>query len=192
MKRHLRAQSLRIEERLEKYAKTREQHRKARQRKELKTVGIVGYTNAGKSALMNVLTHKGVLSEDKLFATLGTSVGKMYFENPEGKGDEVLVNDTIGFIRDLPPELIRAFSSTLEDSIESDLLLHVIDASDPKINEKIQIVEDTLDRIGAIQQRLYVFNKIDAISEGRREELSREFLCLSPIFISAQKNTGII
>ncbi|MDD2917075.1 MAG: GTPase HflX, partial [Candidatus Gracilibacteria bacterium] len=210
MKRHLRDHELRIIEKLEKYAKTRSEHRKSRKRKDFQTVGIVGYTNAGKSTLMNTLTHKGVLAEDKLFATLGTSVGKMWLApsqphiNPlpegdeatpfiregtssllleqeashkspliEGKnpvntksggveagyqgyayGKEILINDTIGFIRDLPPELIRAFSSTLEDSIEADILLHVIDAHDPKVLEKIDIVETTLSSIGAKQQRI--------------------------------------
>ena len=135
-----------------------------------------------------------MLAEDKLFATLGTSVGKMWIaenvssENHEimGKnGTEILVNDTIGFIRDLPPELIAAFTSTLEDSIESDLLLHVLDAGDPWIEEKIQIVETTLDAIGAKQKRLYVFNKIDRISDEQKNALIERFPELSPIFVSA-------
>ena len=135
-----------------------------------------------------------MLAEDKLFATLGTSVGKMWIaenmsdENHEitGKnGTEILVNDTIGFIRDLPPELIAAFTSTLEDSIESDMLLHVLDAGDPWIEEKIQIVESTLDTIGAKQKRLYVFNKIDRISDVQKNALIERFRELSPIFVSA-------
>lgn len=135
-----------------------------------------------------------MLAEDKLFATLGTSVGKMWIaenvssENHEitGKnGTEILVNDTIGFIRDLPPELIAAFTSTLEDSIESDILLHVLDAGDPWIEEKIQIVESTLDTIGAKQKRLYVFNKIDRISDTQKNALIERFRELSPIFVSA-------
>jgi len=111
------------------------------------------------------------LAEDKLFATLGTSVGKMWIENKNTddtsytKGTEILLSDTIGFIRDLPPELIDAFASTLEDSIESDLLLHVIDASDPKVEEKIQVVEDILERIGATQEKIYIFNKVDRLNK---------------------------
>lgn len=135
-----------------------------------------------------------MLAEDKLFATLGTSVGKMWIaenmsdENHEitGKnGTEILVNDTIGFIRDLPPELIAAFTSTLEDSIESDMLLHVLDAGDSWIEEKIQIVETTLDAIGAKQKRLYVFNKSDRISDAQKNALIERFRELSPIFVSA-------
>jgi GTP-binding protein HflX len=212
MKRHLRDHELKIIEKLERYSKTRSEHRKARKRKDLKTVGIVGYTNAGKSTLMNTLTHKGVLAEDKLFATLGTSVGKMWLSPhpkqssphpnplPEGEGTEfsrytygkeILINDTIGFIRDLPPELIRAFSSTLEDSIEADILLHVIDASDPKILEKIDIVDTTLSNIGAEQPRIYVFNKIDNMSELAILMMKEQFAELNPIFISAVSKRGI-
>lgn len=175
MKRHLREKSELIHEKLKTYEKTRAEHRKRRKRVGFPTVGIVGYTNAGKSTLMNALTHKGVLAEDKLFATLGTSVGKMYVApaDPESceRGTEILVNDTIGFIRDLPPDLIAAFSSTLEDSIESDLLLHVVDAGDPKVYEKMAIVDETLEKIGAKQKRLFVFNKIDACPPERVMEL---------------------
>lgn len=150
MRRHLRDKQLAIKKKLEQYEHTRELHRKARTRQGLMTVGIVGYTNAGKSRLMHALTSKDILVENKLFATLGTAVGKMYIapsDEAQGKGTEVLINDTIGFIRDLPPDLIEAFSSTLEDSIHSDLLLHVIDSSDGYIEEKIQVVDEILEKI---------------------------------------------
>lgn len=138
----------------------------------MNTIWVVWYTNAGKSTLTNALTRKWVLAEDKLFATLWTSVGKMFIEadyNVE-TGEyipprEILINDTIGFIRELPPKLIDAFTSTLEDSIESDLLLHVIDASDEKFYLKIDVVEDILSTIWANQPQIYVFNKIDGISD---------------------------
>jgi GTP-binding protein HflX len=206
MKRHLREKAEDIKERLKTYEKVRAEHRKHRKRVGLPTVGIVGYTNAGKSTLMNALTHKGVLAEDKLFATLGTSVGKMYVppENPLSnggsdmdwtamRGTEILVNDTIGFIRDLPPDLIAAFSSTLEDSIESDLLLHVVDAGDSKAHEKIRIVTETLDAIGAKQKRLFVFNKIDSCSEERLMELKMSAAAegLEPEFVSAWSGAGL-
>lgn len=206
MKRHLREKAEDIKERLKTYEKVRAEHRKHRKRVGLPTVGIVGYTNAGKSTLMNALTHKGVLAEDKLFATLGTSVGKMYVppETPLSnggadmdwtamRGTEILVNDTIGFIRDLPPDLIAAFSSTLEDSIESDLLLHVVDAGDSKAHEKIRIVSETLDAIGAKQKRLFVFNKIDSCSEGRLMELKMSAAAegLDPEFVSAWSGAGL-
>lgn len=190
MKRHLREREFKLIEKLEKYEHTRAEHRKARKRRNLKTVWIVGYTNAGKSMLMNTFTHKGVLVENKLFATLGTSVGNLYLSD-ESWNREVLVNDTIWFIRDLPPELIKAFSSTLEDSIESDVLIHVIDSSDLRVWEKIQIVEETLDRIWTIQPRIYVFNKIDLITKKRITELKKEFKNLNPVFISAYKKVLI-
>ncbi len=226
MKRHLREKELFLQKKLETYQKTRALHRASRKRKWFPTVGIVGYTNAGKSTLMNVLTKKWVLAEDKLFVTLGTHVGKMWIEDSPWENDsiiwdvtkywssdvipqessktlytelkkqvaswkEVLINDTIGFIRDLPPDLIVAFRSTLEDSIESDLLLHVIDASDPRVDEKIHLVNSILDEIGATQYRQYVFNKIDQISSEACEELQERYMKYQPIFLSAWTIRGI-
>lgn len=203
MKRHLQRRELNIREELEHYAKVRAEHRKNRERKWLNTIWVVGYTNAWKSTLTNSLTKKWVLAEDKLFATLGTSVWKMWIEwNEENnfRGKEYLINDTIWFIRDLPPELIEAFTSTLEDSIEADLLLHTIDASDPKIKEKIKVVDDILEKIWATQKKIYVFNKIDFVKDkffeknlenGEIEKipyleyLKQEFSEYNPIFISA-------
>lgn len=226
MKRHLREKEFVLLEKLKTYERTRSLHRESRKRKWLITIGIVGYTNAGKSSLFNTLTKKWVLAEDKLFATLGTSVGKMYLWPslqrgvPEGRGDfvsetieknpqsspeissgsdssftkelhEVLLNDTIGFIRDLPPDLIAAFRSTLEDSIESDILLHVVDAGDSWIEEKISIVDETLKQIGANQKKIYVFNKIDLIDAERKISLEKQFWPLNPLYISTVNNVGI-
>ena len=213
MKRHLQKQIQHIKKELDHFSKVRAQHRQARSNKGLSTVWVVGYTNAGKSTLTNILTHKWVLAEDKLFATLGTSVGKMWLAYPapvpNDQGEElgtgtyknwkpwrdILINDTIGFIRELPPKLIEAFTSTLEDSIESELLLHVIDASDPKMAEKIQVVDDILESIGASQQKLYIFNKLDALPGGWNAaeiaQLSVAYEHLNPIFISAHANTWI-
>ncbi len=200
MKRHLRSMEDNIKKELEKYAHVREEHRKWRKKKWFFTVWIVGYTNAWKSSLLNTLTWKWVLSEDKLFATLGTSVGKMWIEanskevNQElqyTKWTEILLNDTIWFIRDLPPELIKAFASTLEDSIESDLLLHVVDASDKKIDEKIKVVDDILESIKAIQPRLYVFNKIDLLTKTELTALKKSFKSLKPIYVSSFEKLGL-
>lgn len=177
MKRHLRDKILKIETKLKEYERMRKLHRESRKRKWLPTVGIVWYTNAGKSSMLNALTNKWVLAENKLFATLGTNVGKIWImkDPTQWTGKEILLNDTIGFIRDLPPKLIKAFSSTLEDSIESDILLHVIDAGDPFIHEKIQVVNDVLDQIGAKQPRIMVFNKIDTIDEKIKEKLEETY-----------------
>lgn len=199
MKRHLREQELVLREKLKIHERTRSLHRENRKRKWLLTVGIVGYTNAGKSTLFNALTKKWVLAEDKLFATLGTSVWKVWI--PESTdihetevvhvGRDILLNDTIGFIRDLPPDLIAAFRSTLEDSIESDLLLHVVDAGDPWIEEKIQIVDDTLDQIGAKQRRIYVLNKFDTIDDICLKALTSQYTMLDTVFVSANSGQWI-
>ncbi len=198
MKRHLRKKEEHLRKELAHYGKVREQHRKGRLRKWMKTVGIVWYTNAGKSTLTNYLTSKWVLAEDKLFATLGTSVWKMFVEasydqetNCYIPPKEILISDTIWFIRELPPKLVDAFSSTLEDSIESELLLHVIDATDPKVAEKIEVVEDILEKIWAKQKRIYVFNKIDEVGDECIRTLQEKFEHLDPIFISAYKNMNM-
>jgi len=192
MKRHLKYKILKIETELKEYEQMRKLHRDSRIRKGMPTVGIVGYTNTGKSSLLNAMTKKGILAENKLFATLGTHVGKLYImTNPEtGQGKEILLNDTIGFIRDLPPKLIKSFSSTLEDSIESDLLLHVIDASDAFIDERISIVNDILDKIGAKQKRIMVFNKIDLLDKTQLAELKKHFPDKENIRISVKDGIG--
>lgn len=181
MKRHLADREKDIRKKLENYSKVRENHRQGRKKKWFLTAGIVGYTNAGKSSLLNALTNKWTLAENKLFATLGTSVWNLWIESPSQKegeytpGTQVLLSDTIGFIRNLPPELIDAFASTLEDSIESDILLHVVDAGDPKIDEKIQVVEEILERIGAHQNRVLVLNKIDVLKKKEQKALYKKF-----------------
>lgn len=213
MKRHLQRRLINIKEELAHFEKVRAQHRQSRDRKWIKTVWVVGYTNAWKSTLTNSLTKKWVLAEDKLFATLWTSVWKMFVEASYDLNTwayiapkEILINDTIWFIRELPPELIEAFKSTLEDSIEADLLLHVIDCSDPKLENKIQVVEDILEKIKANQKRIYVFNKMDFLSndefeteenwekkiyKNKKEYLTIKYSNLNPIFISASNKENL-
>jgi GTP-binding protein HflX len=112
--------------------------------------------------------------------------------DPEkGLGKEVLLNDTIGFIRDLPPHLVKAFSSTLEDSIESDLLLHVVDISDPFVEEKMEVVNSILDDIGAKQKRILVFNKIDKLDKKRLSQLKKIYPDKDVLWISIAKDLGI-
>ncbi len=186
MKRHLKESEKKIKQKLQQYQKTRKLHRTSRQQKWLKTVWIVGYTNAGKSSLLNALTDKWVIQKDELFATLGTNVGSFFVHNWQ-EWKKILLNDTIWFISNLPPELVDAFSSTLEDSIESDLLLHIIDSYDKKICEKIKIVDDILLRIWANQKKIYVFNKIDLLTKKQLKDMQSEFAEYWPICISAEK-----
>jgi GTPase len=193
MKRHLKEKVLKIEKNLKEYERMRMLHRESRKRKALPTVGLVGYTNVGKTSLLNLLTNKQAHAEDKLFATLGTHVGKLYMmtDSVMGIGKEVLFNDTIWFIRDLPPKLIKAFSSTLEDSIESDILLHVIDASDSFMEEKIQVVNKILHSIGANQKQIMVFNKIDKIPTDQVSKLQEQYKNESTARISVHEQLGI-
>lgn len=167
MKRHLRTQELNILKKLKHYETIDEGHRMRRRRQNFKTVALVGYTNAGKSSLLKALTGKKTYVADQLFATLDTSIGKLYLPatSPGRQGREVLVSDTIGFIQDLPPSLIEAFKSTLAETVEADVLLHVIDIGDPELYKKIRIVEEILEQLGLSKKpKIYVFNKLDLIA----------------------------
>lgn len=127
-------------------------------RGQLVRVALVGYTNVGKSTLMNLLSKSDVFAEDKLFATLDTTVRKVIFDNLP-----FLLSDTVGFIRKLPTELIESFKSTLDEVREADLLLHVVDISHPQFEEQIAVVKQTLQEIGAGDKPVYLlFNKVDA------------------------------
>lgn len=207
MRRHLKEKVRAIESKLKEYERTRGLQRVRRKRIWLPVCGIVWYTNAGKSSLLRAVTKKDTLVEDKLFATLGTTVGKMYITAKKSKsgkakdfshedhsyqpGREVLLIDTIGFIRDLPPQLIKAFASTLEDSIQSDLLLHVVDASDPDYQTKIDVVEDILTQIHADQPVIYVFNKIDQIDSSHKKMIAQRFAESDHVFISTLTGEGL-
>lgn len=172
MKRHLQGHELTLLKKLEHYELINKGHRDRRKRQNFQSVAIVGYTNAGKSCLLNALTGKELYIADELFATLDTRVAKIYIppasHGEDGKyvpGREVMVSDTIGFIQDLPPELIQAFKSTLAEAIAADLILHVIDMSDPDLHEKIEVVEDILKQLGLQdRKKIYVFNKVDLLA----------------------------
>lgn len=186
MKRHLREREQSILAKLEKYQGVRNLHQENRRRNQKKTVALVGYTNAGKTSLLNALGKRREYAANKLFATLDTRVADVYL--PEIQ-DTVLLSDTIGFIQGLPPSLIRAFRSTLSEAATADLLLHVVDVSDPKFGEKIGVVENVLESMGiADHPRMYVFNKIDAV---RASERLRRELGDCGVVVSAEQRIGL-
>ncbi len=134
-------------------------------RGQLVRVALVGYTNVGKSTLMNLIAKSDVFAENKLFATLDTTVRKVVFDNLP-----FLLSDTVGFIRKLPTQLIESFKSTLDEVREADLLIHVVDVSHPQFEDQIDVVKQTLQEIGAGEKPVYlVFNKIDAYTYVRKD-----------------------
>lgn len=170
---------------LEDVKRHREVARKQRERNYAVTAAIVGYTNAGKSTLLNRLTGAGILAEDKLFATLDPTTRNL--ELPSGQ--EVLLTDTVGFIRKLPHHLIEAFKSTLEEARYSDVILHVVDCSNPQMDTQIHIVYETLRQLEIGDKVVVtVFNKIDRLSE---EVILRDFHSDYQVKISAKTGDGL-
>src|SRR5437867_10587823 len=158
----------RMREELVLVRRQRRMQRNGRQRYLWPLASIVGYTNAGKSTLLNALTGAEVLVEDKLFATLDPTTRRLRLPTNQN----VLLTDTVGFIRKLPHRLVEAFKATLEDVVQTDLLLHVVDVSHPQAEEQIQAVDAVLREIGAEgKPTLMVFNKIDQLN-GSREVLT--------------------
>jgi len=189
MKRHWRNEVKTVNDQLKKLTQERERQLERRREQGFKTVSIVGYTNAGKTSLFNILTGKDKLTEDVLFATLNSSVGKVYL--PEIR-EEILLSDTIGFIRNLPPRLIDAFKSTLLESIHADVILHVIDVSDPEMEFKINIVNQILSDIGKVTDKtIYIFNKIDKVTDLNKSALAVQFSNHYPLFISTKTGEGV-
>ncbi|MDO8610829.1 MAG: GTPase HflX [bacterium] len=192
MKRHWRDQ---IKEKQDMLAKLSHQHELQLQRRKengVKSISIVGYTNAGKTSLFNLLAKKQKVVENALFVTLDSVTGKLYFPKAH---EETTISDTIGFIKELPSSLIQSFKSTLMESVHADLLIHVIDITDPEMNQKILTVEQILKELQIETKKIiYVFNKIDAF-EGNAEEIlvniKKNYNQFSPQFISVKDGDGI-
>ncbi|MEW6553050.1 MAG: GTPase HflX [Actinomycetota bacterium] len=160
--------------------------RKRRERQAVSTFALVGYTNAGKSSLLNALTQAGVVVEDQLFSTLDPVTRRIVL--PAGR--EAVITDTVGFIDHLPHQLIEAFKSTLEEVREADVLLHVIDASSPDLKRKIDATGEVLEELGASDiPTIYVLNKADLVPAGERERLAR--LLHRGVFTSAVSGEGL-
>ncbi|MDG2961110.1 GTPase HflX [Bisgaard Taxon 10/6] len=187
-RRLIRVRIAQLQNRLEKVSKQRNQNRQTRQKADIPTISLVGYTNAGKSTLFNRLTQADVYAADQLFATLDPTLRRLSVQDV---GTTVLA-DTVGFIRDLPHDLVSAFKSTLQETTEASLLLHVIDASDTRKQENIEAVNAVLEEIQADNvPTLSVYNKIDRLDNIRPHiEFNDEQQPIA-VYISAQANLGI-
>lgn len=161
-RRHLKEKVIALEKKLAEMEHNRSVMRAQRDRSGLPKIALVGYTNAGKSTLLNALTGAGVLSEDKLFATLDPTTRKLTLPC----GENVLLTDTVGFIRKLPHHLIKAFKSTLDEVVYADILLIVSDINDPEAEEHIEVTKSVIEELGATDKPIiYVYNKCDLLSE---------------------------
>lgn len=167
-RRRIRDRITHLERELRTLGEARRQRKQKRVDRGIPIVSIVGYTNAGKSTLLNALTKSSTIVEDKLFATLDTASRRLRFP----KEREVIITDTVGFIRDLPKDLVAAFKTTLEELEDADLLLHVVDASNPRFEQHMESVRLILDEIGISEKpKLLVFNKADLVSGAEMQNI---------------------
>lgn len=175
-----------LKTKLDKVKRTRNQGRAKRTKSDIPTVSLVGYTNAGKSTLFNRLADDNIYAADQLFATLDPTLRRVKWA---GVGNVVLA-DTVGFVRHLPHELVESFHATLEETLQADLLLHIIDSSSPDMHEQIDAVNAVLDEIGAIAPVLLVHNKIDKTDELPMIHYKEQGVP-NRVYVSAHKNLGV-
>lgn len=183
-------------ERLKKVQRQRGTQRRARERNEVFKVSLVGYTNAGKSTLFNALVKARSYAANQLFATLDTTTRSMYLE---AAGTSISLSDTVGFIRDLPHKLVEAFRATLQEAAEADLLLHVVDAASPVLDEQMAEVERVLAEIGAADiPQILVYNKLDMLEDSQRPRNAVDWLerpgagpRVPRVFVSALSGEGL-
>lgn len=184
----------RTRDRLEKVKRQRHTQRRRRARRDTYAISLVGYTNAGKSTLFNALVKARAYAADQLFATLDTTTRQLYLGEA---GRSVSLSDTVGFIRDLPHGLINAFEATLQEAVDADLLLHVVDASNPQYPEQMAQVQRVLGDIGAASvPQLLVFNKIDALEPMRQpvrlmDVMEVDGMAVPRVFVSARTGEGL-
>ena len=184
----------RTKERLLKVKRQRQTQRRQRERRDAFNISLVGYTNAGKSTLFNALTKAKAYAADQLFATLDTTTRQLYLGEA---GRSVSLSDTVGFIRDLPHGLVDAFAATLQEAVDADLLLHVVDAANPRFPEQIAQVQRVLAEIGAAAvPQILVFNKLDALEKDRWPLQLEDMFDLAGqqtprVFVSSRDATGL-
>ncbi len=172
-----------IKKKLEEVSSQRSQHRQSRKRNEIPSFALIGYTNSGKSSLLNRLTGAQVLAKNMVFATLDPTTRKVFLD----EGPPAVVTDTVGFIRKLPPQLIEAFKSTLEESAEADILLHVVDLSSPNMERQIEVVEGLIKEFKWDSKKIiHVFNKFDIAPVDRQFRVKQ----FPRVFVSALTGQG--
>jgi GTP-binding protein HflX len=187
-----------VKKQLERVKKQRSTQRRSRERNQTFRVSLVGYTNAGKSTLFNVLVNARAYAADQLFATLDTTTRQLFLAEAGEAARSVSLSDTVGFIRDLPHKLIEAFEATLQEANDADLLLHVVDAASPVLTDQMSEVQRVLAEIGASNiPQVLVFNKLDQLEDTQRPRVRRDTIEVAAgvrvprVFISAQSGEGM-
>ena len=187
-----------VKKQLDRVKKQRNTQRRSRERNQTFRVSLVGYTNAGKSTLFNMLVNARAYVADQLFATLDTTTRQLYLAEAGESARSVSLSDTVGFIRDLPHKLIEAFEATLQEANDADLLLHVVDCASPVLADQMSEVQRVLAEIGASDiPQVLVFNKLDQLEETQRPRLLRDSIEVAAgvrvarVFVSAQSGEGM-